>query len=90
MILVVILIILNVYILLEMGKKSTTVATSNDKWVVYGTMYCGWTRKQLEHMRKSRKNFEFVDCNKNECAGMKGFPTIIHPNGNKTEGYNEV
>jgi len=36
MLLVVVLIILNVYILLEMGKKPAAVVTSNEKWVVYG------------------------------------------------------
>ena len=90
MLLVVVLIILNVYILLEMGKKPTAVVTSNEKWVVYGTMDCGWTRKQLEYMRKSRKNFEFIDCTKNDCTGMNGFPTILHPDGRKTAGYTEI
>ena len=57
MLLIVVLIILNVYILLEMGKKPTAVVTSNEKWVVYGTMDCGWTRKQLDFMKNSGKQY---------------------------------
>jgi hypothetical protein len=89
MILFIILLIANLYLLLQLGKP---VATSNvkEKWIVYGTMDCGWTRKQLEYMRKSRKNFEFIDCTKNDCTGMNGFPTILHPDGKKTAGYTEV
>ena len=90
MLLVIILIILNVYILLETGNKPDTVATSNEKWIVYGTMDCGWTRKQLEFMKNSGKQFEFIDCANNDCAGVNGFPTIIHPDGKKSVGYTEV
>lgn len=90
MLLVVVLIILNVYILLEMGKKPAAVVTSNEKWVVYGTMDCGWTRKQLDFMKNSGKQYEFIDCASDDCAGMNGFPTIIHPDGKKSVGYTEV
>ena len=61
MILAVLLIIINVYILIELGKKPAT-----------------------------GKQFEFIDCTQNECTGVSGFPTILHPDGNKSVGYTEV
>lgn len=61
----------------------------NMGYTIYGTMGCGWTRKQLEYMKKSGKPFTFVDCDKSECADMTAFPTTVDPSGKKTVGYNE-
>jgi len=60
------------------------------KWTVYGTMGCGWTRKQLDYMKKAGKPHVFVDCDKGGCDGMTAFPTLKGPNGKKIVGYNEV
>ena len=43
---------------------------SAGKFTVYGTMGCGWTRKQLEYFKQSGKPFTFVDCDKGDCAGV--------------------
>lgn len=64
--------------------------TGGKKWTVYGTMGCGWTRKQLDYMKKNGKEHTFVDCDKEGCKGMKAFPTLKHPNGETTVGYKEV
>ena len=53
-------------------------------------MGCGWTRKQLDYMKKNGKPFKFVDCEKEGCSDVEVFPTIIHPNGEKTVGYEEI
>ena len=90
MLLVIILIILNVYILLETGNKPVTVATSNEKWIVYGTMDCGWTRKQIEYMKKKNKPYTFVDCSKGGCDGIDGYPTMVSSTGEKVVGFREV
>ncbi len=93
------LLIVNLRIFTTMDKKnafkSSTEETAPEggnsgEWTIYGSMGCGWTRKQLEYMKKSRKNFDFIDCTENECTGMNGFPTILHPDGTKTAGYTEV
>ena len=65
-------------------------APDGKQWTVYGTMGCGWTRKQLDHMKKNGKSFKFVDCDKEGCSGMDAFPTLVSPNGEKTVGYSEV
>ena len=83
------LILINVYILSQTGKRRATVS-NGEEWTVYGTMGCGWTRKQLEYMEKNGKPFRFVDCDKEGCSGMEAFPTIVHPSGEKTVGYSEI
>lgn len=62
---------------------------SDKKWTVYGTMGCGWTRKQLEYMKTKGLPHTFVDCDKNECANMDAFPTTKLPNGKIVVGYKE-
>jgi hypothetical protein len=84
------LIIVNIYILTQTGKHSASVSTNGEAWTIYGTMGCGWTRKQLEYMEKNGKPFKFVDCEKEGCSGMDAFPTILHPSGEKTVGYSEI
>ena len=81
------LIIVNIYILIQNGKRRVS---TGEEWTVYGTMGCGWTRKQLEYMEKNGKPFIFVDCEKEGCSGMEAFPTIVHPSGEKTVGYSEI
>jgi hypothetical protein len=83
-----ILAIINIMILLQTGKKAPK--QEGEKWTVFGTMGCGWTRKQLEYMKKNGKAHTFVDCDKEGCNDMKAFPTLKHPNGEVTVGYKEV
>ena len=70
--------------------RQSAPAPDGKRWTVYGTMGCGWTRKQLDHMKKNGKSFKFVDCDKEGCSGMDAFPTLVSPNGEKTVGYSEV
>jgi hypothetical protein len=53
-------------------------------------MGCGWTRKQLDYMKKNGKPHRFVDCEKEGCPGMEAFPTLVSPNGEKIVGYSEI
>ena len=48
---------------LTTGKKPYS-----GKWTVYGTMGCGWTRKQLKHMKDNNISHEFIDCDKKDCG----------------------
>ena len=60
------------------------------KWKVYGTTWCGWTTRQLEYMKKHNKAFEFIDCEKEQCNGIKSFPTLVSSDGEHISGYREV
>lgn len=88
MIAFIILAIINAIILLQTGQGKPNMDGS--KWTVFGTMGCGWTRKQLEYMKKNGKAHTFIDCDKEGCKDMKAFPTLKHPNGEVTVGYMEV
>lgn len=85
MFLLVALILIVVLTLYQISPKKTGGA----KYTIYGTMGCGWTRKQLDYMKKSGKPYTFVDCDKGGCDGMKAFPTTVEPSGKKTVGYQE-
>tara|TARA_B110000261_G_scaffold128218_1_gene143501 strand:+ start:97 stop:360 length:264 start_codon:yes stop_codon:yes gene_type:complete len=76
-------------IIFALYKVSVNKSPPKMGYTIYGTMGCGWTRKQLEYMEKSGKPFTFVDCDKGECAGMTAFPTTVDPSGKKTVGYKE-
>jgi len=62
----------------------------HEQWKVYGAHWCGWTRKQLDYMKKNGKSFDFVDCEKEQCNGIKSFPTLVSSNGEEISGYREV
>ena len=89
MIALIILLLLDAYILCSM--KNTT-PTKNGDYVVYGTMGCGWTRKQIDVMKEKKISYDFVDCSKKgSCPnGVKAYPTIKHPDGKMTTGFNTL
>lgn len=59
-------------------------------WKVYGSMACGWTKKQLSHLKSKGIKHTFVDCTKQECNDVDAFPTLIHSqSGEKIVGYSE-
>tara|TARA_R110002072_G_scaffold157128_3_gene307634 strand:- start:13432 stop:13710 length:279 start_codon:yes stop_codon:yes gene_type:complete len=70
--------------------EGTPVTTDGEGWTVYGTMGCGWTRKQLDHMKNKSIPHIFVDCDKEDCGKMDGFPTLKDPIGNMSTGFKEV
>ena len=79
------------FILFSNVNVTVGASVSNgEQWIVYGTMGCGWTRKQLDYMKKNGKPHRFVDCDKEGCSGMQAFPTLVSPNGEKIVGYSEI
>ena len=86
MIAFIVLLIINIMILMNTGTKK-----AKGDWTVYGTMGCGWTRKQLDHMKEKGISHTFVDCDKDgACPGMDAFPTMKSPDGEKIVGFKEV
>ena len=83
-------IIIVVIILYCLRPKTSREGGSGNGWKIYGTMGCGWTRKQLDHMKKAGKPFSFVDCDNGNCDGVDAFPTLVSPSGEKHVGYKEV
>ena len=68
------------------GSKSRY--TGPTKWVVYGTMSCGWTRKQIDELKANSVAYEFVDCSVDgACPGMNAFPVNKKPDGTQVVGF---
>ena len=88
MIAFIVLLIINFMILQSMGAP--VKAKKGKDWTVYGTMGCGWTRKQLDHMKSKGIPHTFVDCDKGGCDGMEAFPTLKSPQGETTVGFKKV
>jgi len=88
MIAFIVLLLVNLYILFTLKKPTVSGGT----YTVYGTMGCGWTRKQLDVMKAKGIAYEFVDCSeKGSCPeGVKAYPTIKHPDGKMTTGFNNL
>jgi len=69
--------------------SQNTASNGDGSWKVYGTMGCGWTRKQLDHLKSNGISYTFVDCDSEECS-VDAFPTLIHSqSGEKIVGYTE-
>ena len=87
---IIVLILVNAMILRGMPSASGAPGAKKD-WTVYGTMGCGWTRKQLDYMKGAGVGHTFVDCDKGGCPGtMDAFPTMVHTNGETVVGFKKV
>ena len=90
MIAFIVLLVINFMIFMSMNGSAAPGKKSKGDWTVYGTMGCGWTRKQLDHMKSKGISHTFVDCDKGGCDGMEAFPTLKSPQGETTVGFKEV
>jgi len=94
MILALILVLINIRIFMAMKKaqpvKAIKAEPSDGEWTVYGSMGCGWTRKQLDYFEGKGKPYTFVDCDSEDCKGIEGYPTMVHSSGERVVGFKEV
>ena len=74
-------------VLYLLNFRLTNGKPSSDNWTVYGTMGCGWTRKQLKHMKDNNISHKFIDCDKEDCGSVTAYPTLKDTNGKITEGF---
>jgi hypothetical protein len=78
--------------LLVAQGSARTGGGGGNPWKVYGTMGCGWTRRQIDELKKKGEAYTFLDCSKGECEGQNvtGMPLNILPDGTKKVGFTEV
>ena len=82
---------INAYIYLNTGKEpKEPKEPSKGSWTVFGTTWCGWTTKQLEYLKNKGIDHKFVDCEKGKCDGVKAFPVMESPTGERITGYKEI
>ena len=81
------------FILFTMYSRSgnTNTGENTKDWIVYGTMSCGWTRKQIDELKSKNVRYEFVDCtNDGACGDIHAFPTNKKPDGTMVTGFIEA
>ena len=85
------LIIIFIVLIVFNGSGGVSRYAGPTKWVVYGTMGCGWTRKQIDELKDKGVAYEFVDCSvEGACPGMNAYPVNKKPNGTQVVGFTSV
>lgn len=90
-----VLLAINGYLLMKTpgstGSPSPSKKGGEGEYKVFGVMSCGWTRKQLDYFKQKKMNHAFIDCEKEpeKCKGMKGFPVVELPSGERRTGFSE-
>ena len=72
---VIVALVILVVLVILLNKTKQTKAVTGD-WIVYGSMGCGWTRKQLQELDSKGVKYTFIDCSKEKCEGIDAFPTL--------------
>ena len=73
-----------------LSARATASVSTGKGWTVYGSMSCGFTRKQLDYMKKNGVDFTYRECDGGKCPGVEAFPTLVSPDGEKIVGYTEM
>jgi glutaredoxin len=85
-----VLIVVALAVIYFMRKSKPAAPVGGDEMIIYGTMGCGWTKKQLKYCDDKGLKYKFVNCESETCPeSVKGYPTIIH-RGETIEGYKEM
>ena len=60
-------------------------------WKLYGAEWCGWTKRQLALFEGDPALADiYVECTKEACDGISGYPTWKNSNGTTMPGYKDV
>jgi|ETNvirenome_6_85_1030632.scaffolds.fasta_scaffold04330_7 hypothetical protein len=63
---------------------------SGEHWTVYGTNGCGWTRKQIDHMKSNGIPHTYIECDKKDCGEITSYPTLKNSSGKVMVGFNKI
>ena len=80
-----------VIVILSSMQRSSRKQSGDVDYIVYGTDWCGYTVKQLKYLDKKGISHKYVNCEKEQCSGIKAFPQMTRTSDGETiRGYNEV
>jgi len=80
-----------VIVILSSMQRSSRKQSGDVDYIVYGTDWCGYTVKQLKYLDKNGISHKYVNCEKEQCSGIKAFPQMTRTSDGETiRGYNEV
>jgi len=89
-----VLAVIAVFVFIAMCKNENPAkaARADGKWTVYGTDWCGYTKKQLAYMDDNSIEYEYIECSDGACDGfdIKAFPTLIDSEDNVSTGFRKV
>lgn len=87
---VVAIVILAIIVMALKRDPSPSPSSNGNKFIVYGTEWCGYTTKQRKHLDKKYgpRSHKFVDCDKTHCPGINAFPVTKTPSGDMVKGFN--
>ena len=83
------LILIDLLILSQTGKRRLDVTVSasvsnGEQWTIYGTMGCGWTRKQLEYMKRLISHSSLLTVKKKVVQAWKPSQLLLAPMGKRS------
>ena len=80
-----------VVVILSSMQRSSRKQSGEVDYIVYGTDWCGYTVKQLKYLDKKGISHKYVNCEKEQCDGIKAFPQMTRTSDGETiRGYEEV
>ena len=80
-----------VIVILSSMQRSSRKQSGDVDYIVYGADWCGYTVKQLKYLDKKGISHKYVNCEKEQCSGIKAFPQMTRTSDGETiRGYNEV
>ncbi|MHC1635382.1 MAG: protein disulfide isomerase family protein [Candidatus Methanospirareceae archaeon] len=63
-------------------------------WVMYGSKYCGWCKRQKEEFGEAFRYISYIDCTENreacERANITAYPCWVAPDGRHYIGYHTL
>jgi len=71
------------------NANSNANANNNNsgKWQIYGKKTCGWTKKQMEHIKKNNIDHDYFECPDGCPDWVRGFPSHVSPEGKQGSGF---
>ena len=60
---------------------------NSGKWQIYGKKTCGWTKKQMEHIKKNNIDHDYFECPDGCPDWVRGFPSHVSPEGKQGSGF---
>ena len=89
--------LLFMFMLCVCGSKGTVTDGGRERFVVYGSMRCGYTVKMLDYLKSHNQKFRFIDVNTPEGGAafdklnVRGVPyTIDLRTGDKISGFRKI
>ena len=69
------------------ANANSKANNNSGKWQIYGRKTCGWTKKQMEHIKNNNIDHDYFECPDGCPDWVKGFPSHVSPEGKQGSGF---